>query len=173
MRKVTCLLFTVILLSACSQNSEPSRQQKYFFDIAGYFQRQAEILKNKKVLKTVQKNGVSETKTLEISDWQQELALFTEADINKPAWKNSYKVDSGANKLLYTAKEADLRVQKITINFANEGQVKQIAISTQSTNLLYHTTENLLFVADSAYRIEKHQKVLLLGANDYLINGKF
>ncbi len=173
MIKLFKLIVVLFLFSSCSSSPvEQTQKQMYFFDIAGYFEQQASLLNTKTVVKTVSKNKNAETKTLVINNWEQELQLFTECDINKPAWKNSYKRDSTSNVLSYTATDLDLKVRSIKINFEGETPTK-VEIHTQSKNLLYHTTEDLLFIPDSIYQITKHQKVILLGLNDYEISGRF
>ena len=173
MIKIFQFLFILLLFSGCSSSSdEHAQKQLYFFDIAGYFKQQASLLSGKPVLKTVNKNGSGETKKVLIKNWEQELQLFADADINKAAWKNSYKKDSTASVLLYTAEDPELKVRSIKITFKNQ-QPKEIVIHTQSTNLLYHTTEKLIFIPDSLYQISKHQKVILLGSNNYEISGRF
>ncbi|HET8829000.1 MAG TPA: hypothetical protein VFM79_06645 [Pelobium sp.] len=161
------------MFSNCSSTPvEQEQTQKYFFDIDGYFKQQASSLNRTPVIKTVSKNKVAETKTIVVENWEQELQLFMECDINKPAWKDSYRRDSSSNILTYTATDPELRVRNIKIDF--RGQLPQkIEINTKSKNLLYHTTEKLIFIPDSIYEITKHQKVLLLGLNDYEISGRF
>jgi hypothetical protein len=44
---------------------------------------------NPTVNKTVAHNGAAESKKLQIANWAKELNLFTESDINKPAWKEA------------------------------------------------------------------------------------
>ncbi len=171
MIKVFKLSILLFLFSSCSSSpDEQAPKQNYFFDIAGYFKQQAATLANKQVVKTVSKNKDAESKTLVIENWDQELQLFTECDINKAAWKDSYQKDSTTNVVTYSATDPELRVKSIKINFAGDRPAK-IEINTQSKNLLYHTTENLVFVPDSLYQITKHQKVILLGLNDYEISG--
>lgn len=173
MIKILKLTIVLFLFSSCSSApGEHAQKQKYFFDIAGYFSQQASTLANQSIVKTVSKNQATETKTVIIKNWEQELQLFLECDINKPAWKDSYKKDSTNNVLSYTATDPELKVRTIQINF-NGQKPKKIEIKTESKNLLYHTTEKLVFIPDSVYQITKHQKVILLGLNDYEITGRF
>nr|WP_294899312.1 hypothetical protein [uncultured Pedobacter sp.] len=172
MTNILKLIIILFLFSSCSSSPDGQAQKhNYFFDIAGYFKQQASTLGNKTVIKTVSKNKVSETKTLVMKNWDQELQLFTDCDINKAAWKDSYRRDSSTNTLTYTTTDPDLRVRSIKINFESK-LPKKIEINTQSKNLLYNTTEDLIFTADSLYQITKHQKVILLGSNDYEISGR-
>ena len=165
----------VLLLTSCfPENKEEVVRQIYFFDLQSYFNNQAAMLqkKAKNINKTVAKNDLTEKKQIKIANWKTELSLFIDADINKPTWKESYLKDSTATKIIYTAIDDDLKTQKIEINLDN-GVPSKFVISTKEDNLLYHSTENLEFIPDSLYVIKKHQKVFLLGENNYLINGLF
>ena len=165
----------IFLLSGClPAEKENTSNQIYYFDLKTYFTKAATELNRKKPLvnKTVSKNELSENKKIKITDWKTELALFIDADINKKAWKDSYSKDSSATKIIYTAKEADLKTQKIEIDLKNGLPVK-FKIITKMDNLLYHSTEELEFYPDSVYSINKHQKVTIISQNNYLIKGFF
>lgn len=159
------------LLVAC----KPEIQEKpAYFDIKGYFKSEAAKLagQHKPISKTIVHNGVSETKTVDIKDWQQELNMFISADINKPAWKNSYTVQQTANSIVYRAKENDLETRDIIIT-KKDGKVKWILIFTHTPkNILYDTKAKLSWFPDSAYQIQKTQTVKLLGKNSYDISGR-
>ncbi|MDP9079081.1 MAG: hypothetical protein M3O71_16765 [Bacteroidota bacterium] len=143
-----------------------------YFDIKGYFTSDTLRLKklNKLVTKTVTHNGVTETKKVKIANWGQELDMFISADINKPAWKNSYTVFNSDNVLLYKAKDDDLKVREVMIKLDKQ-KVKWMLIFTRTQNILYKTTERLSYFPDSLYLIQKDQHVKLMGNNHYVIQG--
>ncbi len=175
MRNLSRAVLLVVLLSGCfSKNQEEARRQIHYFDLRSYFIQKAQQLnqENTPIQKTVSTNKLSERKRIKVADWNAELALFIDADINKPAWRDSYVKDSTATKVIYTAKDNDLKTQMIEIDL-NAGEPKKITIQTQVNNILYHSTEQLEFIPDSIYIINKHQKVILLGLNDYQIEGRF
>jgi hypothetical protein len=175
MRNLLKASMVIVLLSGCmAKEDQEVKQQASYFDLKGYFSTTAQQLqkRNPTVDKSVAKNELTETKKLKMENWNQELALFMEADINKPAWKDSYTKDSSATKITYISKDPDLKTQKIEIYF-EKGLPVKFSIHTSVTNLLYDTEEHLEFYSDSAYLINKHQKVVLLGENNYLIKGKF
>lgn len=174
MRNILKASIFIFIISGCmTKENKEVKQQASYFDLKGYFSNMAQQLhkSNPTVDKSVAKNELTEAKKLKINNWEQELALFIEADINKPAWKDSYRKDSTATKITYTSKDPDLKTQKIEISLEKGIPVK-FSISTTVANLLYHTAEQLEFYPDSAYSISKHQKVVLIGENDYLIKGK-
>jgi hypothetical protein len=122
-------------------------------------------------LKTVTHNGVTESKKVKIDNWMRELSLFSESDINKPAWRDSYKIQQTDHTLIYMATDTTLKTREIIINKKQDGQVQYIAIYNYTKNLLYDTREKLTYMPDSIYKIEKTQHVKLLGTNKYVIVG--
>ncbi len=167
------LIFFLILGCTPSRKKDEAREI-YYFDLKSYFQNLTEVL-NKKHLtiqKTVSKNGVKEEKKVVITDWKNEFALFIDADINKSAWKDSYTKDSTTKIIVYKAKNEDLKTRSISITLDNGKPIK-IVVKTKVDNLLYQGDETLTYQEGILYQIEKHQKVILLGLNSYLIEGKF
>jgi len=157
-----------------SNNTAPtSGTQTSYFSLQDYFLREADRLSRSapKVDKTVSRNGASESKRVQIDDWKNELALFIDSDINKPAWQKSYRIDSTKHSLVYTCVDPELRTQKITIEKHENGKVKHIAIINQSGNMLYQTAEQLNYYPDSLYQINKQQLVRFIGDSRYSING--
>jgi hypothetical protein len=157
---------------ACKQDGKEAGTGLKYFDIKGYFTADTARLNklDKFVIKTVIHNGVTETKKVKIDNWGQELDMFAGADINRPAWKNSYTIATGDNLVLYKAKEDDLKVREIIVKKDKE-KVKWIVIYTRTKNILYQTTEKLSYFPDSLYLIEKDQHVRLMGRNRYKIQG--
>ena len=159
---------------ACKPEIKETGAELKFFDVKQYFKDEAEKLSrsNPAIFKTVTHNGKTESKKVLIDNWGRELNSFTESDINKPAWKLSYSVDSSANGITYRAKDASLKTHEISIK-KDSGKVTAIIIQNSTHNILYNTTEKLSYFPGSYYLIEKTQKVKVMGANSYQIKGKF
>lgn len=168
-------LLLILFVFACGKAEEVSDIQKEYFDIRGFFEKEAARLKKSKPLveKRVAKNQSGEQKILNNIDWEKELALFRESDINKPAWKNSYLISREKHRILYRSKDPALRTQTIEVIYSATGEIIQIKISNYVKNLLYTSSEQLNYYPDSLYSIIKEQKVTLLGSNSYGIVGKF
>jgi hypothetical protein len=169
---VAFLCIIPAVLTSCRSDVKESGDGVKYFDIKGYFIAETARLKtmNKPVSKTITHNGVTETKKVNIENWEQELDSFTGGDINKPAWKNSYYTSIGDGVTLYKAKEPDLKVREIIIK-KDEDKVKWIVIYTKTQNILYKNIEKLSYYPDSLYQIEKSQHVRLMGNNNYKITG--
>lgn len=168
----------LLLLSgsyACTKPEikETGAELKYF-DLKGYFKQEAGRLEklNPEVNKSVAHNGTSEAKKVHITAWGQELNLFTESDINKPAWRSSYSVKTNADSTIYTALFPELKTRQIIIR-KNGANVTELAIFNSTHNFLYKTTERLVYIPGKYYSIDKNQKVKVMGANDYRITGSF
>lgn len=177
--KKTFITTSVLLLLsgsyACNKPEikETGAELKYF-DLKGYFKTEAGRLEkvNPEVDKTVAHNGSAESKKLHVTAWSQELNLFSESDINKPAWRDSYTVKTNVDSIIYTAKFPELKTREIIIKKSGDN-ITAIAIFNSTHNFLYNTTERLVYMPDQYYSIDKNQQVKVMGANDYRIKGSF
>ncbi|HZY36250.1 MAG TPA: hypothetical protein VFE53_06355 [Mucilaginibacter sp.] len=161
------------VLLVCTPACKPHIENNGAFDLSGFIKKDAARLKklNRPVVKTVYHNGVTETKTVHIDNWEQELGLFIDADINKPTWKSSYYVTSEDSLLVYRAKETDLKVRYLLINHDKQ-KVKWILIYTKTPkNHLYLTTQKLVYFPDSLYSIDMRQDVRFMKTNYYSVKG--
>jgi hypothetical protein len=161
-------------IAACKRDNAASAGTAKFFDIKGFFRADSLRLAklNPLVDKTVTHNKIAETQKVHITNWGNELSLFTESDINKPAWKGSYGVTTENDLLIYRAKDPLLKTQEIIIKKDGD-RVKWILIFNHTKNILYETAEKLSYFPDSLYLIQKSQKVKLLGKDTYRISGTF
>jgi len=169
---IVAIIFS--LLSSCKPDNVQEGVKPEYFDLAGYFK--ADTAKLRKLhhltLKTVTHNGASETKKVHIDDWGLELSLFIQSDINKPAWRDSYTIQTGTDgSIVYTAKTPELKTREIVITRNKDNSIKWIMIYNASKNILYQTTEALSYIPDSLYTIKKTQHVRFLGINKYFIKG--
>lgn len=169
-----------VLLGLSSCNADPEGNLKAprsaaYFSLADYFEKEAVRLnkQNPTIVKTVAKNGVEEQQEINIAYWKKEFALFIDADINKPAWQNSYRVDSTAFSVTYTATDSTLRTKEIRVDKSDTGTVTHIHVSNQVNNMLYTTDEQLDYYVDSLYRIIKDQRVRIIGKSHYTVTGEW
>lgn len=166
-------ILVCIWLAGCHSAEKAPDVKKTYFDIRGFFDMEISRLakQNPVVTKTVTDGETSERKQVNISDWQSELGLFTESDINKPSWGDSYQVAEAGNTVTYEAKGADLRTRKISITKSEGGRVQHIRIENRTKNMLYTSAENLDYYPDSLYSIDKTQVIKILGTHHYTIAG--
>ena len=171
-RCYTAICFFALLLPACKPDIKETGTSGKYFDLQGYFK--TEVAKLSKlpdtILKTVIHNGVAESKRVKIDNWPRELNLFVESDINKPAWRDSYKIQQTDHTTIYMATDTTIKTREIIIN-KKDDKVAWIIIYNFTKNILYTNREKLTYVPDSMYKIEKTQHVKLLGINRYAITG--
>ncbi len=172
-------LFIIILIFSCNGKTENSTSEvKTYFDLKEYFVQQAKTLQaNTAYLqKKITKDGKVEQKIFNQVDWQKELKPFSDCDINKPAWINSYLMDtvfSNYNTILkYSARETSLPIQQLIVVFEND-KLRQLTINKQSANSYYTAKNDYVFVPDSGFTITGSQEVMLAQKTNYSITAKF
>ncbi len=165
------VLVLIIFVASCKPEVQQSKGS--YFNLNSYFAQQAQkyAKANFTVVKTVSRNGEAETKKVKIENWPGELSVFSESDINKPSWKNSYKTTASGNFVIYTALEPDLKTRQIILKKENN-RIIYLNIFNRITNKLFQTKEKLTYYPDSLYIIQRKQHVRFLGTSDYLIEGK-
>jgi hypothetical protein len=176
MKKVIGLLTFCALLSACSEEVSENQVKKYF-DLKGLIEKQIKTLNTQKP--TVEKSIIiadsSENQSVKTIDWAKELELFMQADLNKPAFIQSYQVDSSSMGVKYTLKETE----KLLVKYLNISRKGEDGISIEAlinnNNYLYATERHLkLSIKNSQlidYQIEGFQKIIFGDKKIFRING--
>lgn len=175
-------LLVPVMLAGTVQSCKPDlsrNTETKFFDLKKYFTDESVRLNklNPLVTKSANYNANTETKKVHIADWKTELGIFIESDINKPAWKTSYRTSNSDYITTYAAIDSGLKTQYIIIKRQND-KVKLVLIYNHSRTtlfgkVLYESRENLSYVPDSIYRVQKRQYVRTLGFRNYFIRGLF
>ena len=170
----TCKWLAGLALLAGLHACRPQVSNNGAFDLSGFIKKDAARLKklNRPVIKTVYQNGVSETQTVHIDNWEHELGLFIDADINKPTWRSNYRVTREDSLLVYRQKGTDQKVTELIINSVNR-KIRWILIYTKTPkNDLYTTTQKLVYYPDSLYTIDIQQEVRFMKRNYYRVRGE-
>jgi len=175
MNKKLILFVFALGCFGCNQREESKANTNLlYFDISGYFKREATRLKkiNPEIVKVVSVNGTAEQRKLRITDWDKELAIFSNADINKASWKGSFKIEKAEYTESYTSNNKRISVKKVLV-YKDNSKVKKLEIIITNKNILYSSGDTLLYYPDSLYQIKKHQKIKLLKAKTYTVTGRF
>ena len=106
-------------------------------------------------------------------NWEKELELFRQSDINKPAWKDSYTINRTASGVSYTAADPNLPTRRIVLEFDPQQKPLKILIETRVSNNLYSSADTLEYVPGDFYSIRKAQDVRVLGRQVYRVKGMF
>lgn len=145
-----------------------------YFDINGYFSKEAERLQkiNPTIEKEVLAKGKTEQKNLKITNWKTELASFSGADINKTSWRGEFTIEQNGAKTTYTTSNPKIPIKFVEISKAGE-KIIGVRIFKSSSNSLYTATDTLIYYPDSLYLVKSQQKIKLLNEREYRIIGKF
>jgi hypothetical protein len=144
-----CLVSVLLVGWGCeTPSSTSSGEVTQYVDVKGFIEQQQKLLQQRKPLVkkawTVGKE-LEEKQTSEI-DWETELALFEQADINKPAYARTYTVQQGADGRTWTyepnaSENVPVRLLKVTLDSAE--RIEQLEAELQVENNLY-TSQKLL-----------------------------
>jgi hypothetical protein len=177
MKKLVYVLSLMIGFSACQTESAEMNVKKYY-DLKGLVERQIVALKSErpKVQKDILVNENSENQTVDSLDWSKELEFFLQADLNKPAFVSSYRVDSSSMGVKYFLKETEkLPVKFLEVNRMGEDGV-EIRALVSNNNYLYDTERNLKLSLQKGqlidYQIDGFQKVVFGNKKMFKVTGK-
>lgn len=173
MKRIASILLLSLFFS-CNSTTEKTVTDPNYFDLGGYFAKEADRLKkeNPSVTKTVFINGKAEEKTLKIADWVNELQSFSNADINKASWRGEFTAQQNDSSKTYTSNSAKIPVKSVFVKLVNNNPVS-IQIILKNENTLYKSHDTLEYVPNDFYRIIKSQKIKLMEQKNYKVIGKF
>lgn len=151
---------------------------KKYYDLKGLIEKQIEALKleKPKVQKNISVNESAENQTVDSLDWSKELDFFIQADLNKPAFISSYRIDSSSMGVKYFLKETEnLPVKFLEINRMGEDGF-EIRALVSNNNYLYDTERNLKLSLKQGqlidYQINGFQKVVFGNKKMFKVTGK-
>lgn len=174
-------MFSLVFILGCADNNQSSQKVEnlVFFDLKGYFQSEIKDLKNvRNITKITEVNGQKETLKLDSIDFESDLKIFSNADINKPAWSDKYAIDSVKNdvgqlsKLKYKSLDPELKIDQLELTFQNE-EVSKVFVSKSLSSAISKVNEKLVYTPESGYVIERDQEITISGKNDFKVEVKF
>lgn len=172
------VLFLLLFLASCTQ-SENKIQSKTYYDLAGLINQQISDLSAKKPLveKTVLLADKQERIKTKDINWNKELELFLQADLNKQSYLSAYIVDVKDKRISYRLKEGDkMPVNELTIEFDEKDLPKHIEATMHTNNYLYESdkrlTANLLDNQLRSYKIEGYQELFIGSKKKFSVEGK-
>src|SRR5690606_13797737 len=104
MRKKMLTSGILLVFLGCNPAQKNQENALNYFDLKGYFEKETQRLSksNPMVTKTVVVNGNAETKKTRIADWSKEFSIFSDADINRSAWKGLFLTKASNDEDVYT-----------------------------------------------------------------------
>lgn len=165
------LLSSILLCISCQKNSttdDNTNSPEYFFNLKAFIDSEISRLSSlqPKVEKRIVLKGQSEVQQFDSLQYDQELALFANADINKVAWVDKYQGDTifangHLEKIAYTAKDSDLRTQTLEIAFDQNQQVSQVYIVASNESMVANVRKEMYYWPEKGYRLLSAQSTSL------------
>ena len=148
-------------LNAC--NSSPSSSsQTVYFSLKNYIESEVKTINaaSSKSFKTVKVNQSLESKLIEKTELIKDLNGFLTYDINKLAWKNSFKIDSDIqnNIVYYNSTEDFIPVKKLAIYY-KENDIKKIRLIIRADNKLFKSQKVIDLIPSKGYVFYNSQQV--------------
>ena len=172
----------MLMLSSCSKDPAEIyyEDQRYYYDLPSFIRKQADNLQSKSqwVRKHVTKDGHSHIIERGNIDWQEELDAFLESDINRPAWRGEFKVDTISLErvyvITYKTENKQIPVKNVVITIDKDTrQCLQVTIDRKTKNFLYSSDQSMFFTTGEGYMMKGKLSVSYLFDSEYSIESEF
>lgn len=178
------LLHIVFVLLLCSCNKGPAEiyyaDQRYYYDLPSFINKQISNLASKGqwVRKKVTKDGHTQFIERGNVDWTDELAAFIDADINRPAWRGEFKVDTISLErvwvITYKTDVKEIPVKNVVVTVDKDTrQCLQITVDRSTDNFLYTSNQKLFYTTGEGYMVKGKLSVSYLFDSEYAIESEF
>jgi len=182
MSKHVLHIIIIVLLSSCSKDPAEMyyEDQRFYYDIPNFMNKQVNNLRKKHqwVRKTVTKDG--HTHIIERGDieWDEELAAFIDSDINRPAWRGAFKVDTISLErvwvITYKTEVQEIPVKNVVVTVDKDTkQCLQVTVDRSTDNFLYTSNQKLFFTTGEGYMVKGKLSVSYLFDSEYAIESEF
>lgn len=191
------------MLCACKKDpvDQYFEDTSVYFDIGTFFRTQVDNLNKRKlaIRQRVVKDGFAQTIEKEQVNWEEELAPFIDADINRPAWRGQFKVDTVLRNdhlvvIEYTLRDADKNDDGSPVEGAVKGWFRgdpcpiskvvltkdprsntplKVSIDKLTNNFLYSSSHKLYFTTGEGYMVKGRLEVKYLFSSEYSVDSKF
>src|SRR5690606_20946163 len=117
-KAVMAVVVTALFLCCTPSPKERTIKREAHFDIPAYFNAEIARLtkENPTIDKTVIKDSLSETREIQIADWETELSSFVSIDLNKPVYTGILEKDSTANTIKITSSDPKIDISSVKSN---------------------------------------------------------
>ncbi len=163
MRSCWGLTVTLLLFCACAKNTPKTAGEKAF-DLPGYLDREIKSLGAvpRFVEKTVREDEEISESLDTITDWEKELEIFRNLDLNmERSGKFSLNVDSNENLAIHTwyNRDSTAELQELMITRRN-GQLQLLQIRTQNPGWLRDRHTVLSYQPGKGYGLRMSEKYI-------------
>jgi hypothetical protein len=169
MLRFLCFFSLMLSLSSCVSDQEVVSSEQYF-DLPKFIENEIiELNKNKTQLyKKVFTDGEYDSILIIKPDWKKELQIFSNININKPAFIGKYKITKGNAKEFqqtsYHSLDETLRIKSITLLMLNDS-IKKISIFKDDHSMFLDNSICLDYSPGKSYHIKGYRNLLGVKTN--------
>ncbi|MDU0370605.1 hypothetical protein ACFPAF_09400 [Hymenobacter endophyticus] len=191
MRKYAAALLGGLLgLASCGPGDtatvrpNPANRKPAYFNLLGFLEQQSTLLGQRRPAVEKQvllRDGQQEVTRVQPTEWAKELQIFQQADINKPALRGLYVVDSAAlssGLVQHTYRRlpgTDHPVEQLTV-VSRDSVVQDITASIDQDNPLVYSAKTVELHCQNgqltSYRVNGVQKLILFDSVRYAVRGR-
>ena len=177
-RALGALLASTLLLGCIPEETAEAVELTPFFNLQAFVDAEVERLEANvpRADKSITFNEEVESHEAMELDYEDELAVFRNADINRPAWLEKYSIDStrGGSRLQveYVALDTTLAVRSMRVIQEGE-QVVRIEVESQTGTVLSDGRRFLRYEPATGYLIDSYQDRRFGGNLDTRIEVRF
>ncbi len=170
MKKNIFFVLLCLHVLACTPTAKEKTNSKYYpisikeqvFNFSNSKKFDAEITK------TVIQNNTLERKIITAEEVYKDIETFTEFDINKPAWKNSYKQLNTPNYTRFVCLEKKLTLKFMDV-YGDLNKPNRIYFYFQNANNLYSSSKIVDWNVEKSYSIFSIQDVKGMDADTLFV----
>lgn len=156
-----------ILLVSCQQETKKISSEKIYFDLEKLVRADIErhTVNNCAEEKNITINGKNESKQIDTVDWEKELQLLLDCDINKPDWIGKYDVQvlNDSQKYIFTANSSKIPIRSLTVIYEQKGgEVSSVEIVKKISTALFSNEQQITFLPDKSFNIKACQSALFM-----------
>jgi len=170
-------LCTLLALTSCQNPAETTTEPNVYYDVEGFVQSQIQLLSQQQptIEKTMVVGQDEEKRTTKAVDWKKEFELFLQADINKPAFRQSYATQR-PDSLTYaytirTGEDLPVQFLKVILD-KNSGKPALIEAKISSKNKLYESEKNLSMRSEAKAGVWRVASYQIKGFQELVISDR-
>jgi hypothetical protein len=178
------IVYIPLICLICSCSKDPTEvyyeDQRFYYDLPSFITKQAKNLQSKSqwVRKHVTKDGHSHIIERGDIEWMDELDLFIESDINRPAWRGQFKVDTIKLEreyvITYKTENKQIPVKNVVVTIDKDTkQCLKVTVDRRTDNFLYQSDQSLYFTTGEGYMMKGKLSVSYLFDSEYSIDSEF
>lgn len=172
-------LALVPLLTGCAESTPAAESGGMYFDNPKFIEETAIRLSSQHIAlqKQLTTAGKSEQLQIPTPDWKKEFDLLVKTNLNAPAFKGLFRVDSIAVSegyfIVYSALRDNMSIRKFVRTCASNGTTKAVQCLQQDNSLITQQTIEWRLVADSGYYYRGADQIKGVNNLSYAIGGAF